>query len=76
MVADLVAEDRAVTRVGIKLRYAPFETRTRSRTLPEPTLDETSIVGAAVELLADLDRGRAVRLLGVRIELEKPSTPA
>ncbi|MFD6137617.1 DNA polymerase IV, partial [Isoptericola sp. NPDC060257] len=35
--ADTEAEGRAVFRVGLKVRYAPFFTRTLSRKLPAPT---------------------------------------
>jgi DNA polymerase-4 len=59
-------------RVGIKLRYAPFETRTRSLTLPEPTRDADRITDAALELLGRFDQSRAVRLVGVRAEMEAP----
>ncbi|MDX6301953.1 MAG: polymerase [Nocardioidaceae bacterium] len=69
---DLAAEGRAAVRVGIKLRYAPFETRTRSLTLPEPTRDADRITDAALELLGRFDQSRAVRLVGVRAEMEAP----
>jgi DNA polymerase-4 len=67
--ADIAREGRPAARVGVKVRYAPFETRQRSRTLPEPTGDAAAIADAAVELLARFDHSRAVRLLGVRAEM-------
>jgi DNA polymerase-4 len=70
---DVRAEGRPAVRVGLKLRYAPFETRTRSLTLPGPTLDEQVVASAAVELLARLDETRAVRLVGVRLEMAPPA---
>lgn len=70
---DVLAEGRPVLRVGIKIRYAPFETRTRSLSLSVPATDETVLVAAAVELLDGLDRSRAVRLLGVRLEMADPT---
>jgi DNA polymerase-4 len=69
---DLAAEGRAAVRVGVKVRYAPFETRSRSRTLPAPTADADDLAAVAVALLADLDHSRSVRLVGVRAEMEAP----
>jgi DNA polymerase IV len=70
---DIRAEGRPAVRVGMKLRYAPFETRTRSLTLPGPTSDAGEIATAALELLTRFDQTRAVRLVGVRAEMEPPS---
>jgi DNA polymerase-4 len=70
--ADIAREGRPAARVGVKVRYAPFETRQRSRTLPEPTGDAAAIADAAVALLARFDHSRAVRLLGVRAEMTPP----
>ena len=69
---DIAAEGRAAVRVGMKLRYAPFETRTRSLTLPSATTEARVIAEAALELLTRFDRDRAVRLVGVRAEMEPP----
>jgi DNA polymerase-4 len=69
---DVRAEGRPAVRVGVKLRYAPFVTTTRSLTLPGPTFDEAAVVTAVHELLARLDRERPVRLLGVRLEMAPP----
>jgi DNA polymerase-4 len=74
VLADVEAEGRRAVRVGMKLRYAPFETRSRSLTLPAPTFDAATIEAAALELLGRFDRSRAVRLLGVRLEMEPPQT--
>jgi DNA polymerase IV len=58
--------------VELQLRVAPFETRTRQRTLAEPTSDDLAIFETARALLrdglaADRDAGRVspVRLIGV-----------
>jgi DNA polymerase-4 len=58
--------------VTLQLRVAPFETRTRQRTLTEPTSDDLKIYETARALLrealaADRDAGRVspVRLVGV-----------
>jgi DNA polymerase-4 len=53
--------------VGIKLRFADFETHTREKTLTEPTDAEHAIRKAAFECLGRLKLDRRVRLLGVRV---------
>ncbi len=74
-VADIDAEGRPAARVGIKVRLRPFTTLTRSLTLPAPTNDPEVLGAAAVELLGRIDRERAVRLLGVRLEMVEPEEP-
>ncbi|MBZ2194881.1 DNA polymerase IV [Occultella gossypii] len=69
---DTDAEGRAVMRVTLKVRYAPFFTFTRARKLPAPTRDRAEVVAAALGLAADLDPEREVRLLGVRAEMVMP----
>jgi DNA polymerase IV len=71
--ADINAEGRPAVRVGMKLRYAPFETRSRSLTLPQPTSDAGPITEAALGLLTRFDQSRAVRLVGVRAEMQAPA---
>lgn len=67
--ADVVAEGRPAARVGVKVRFAPFFTHTRSLTLPEPTASAETIEAAALEMLERFEeRDRPVRLLGVRAE--------
>ena len=61
--------------MGLKVRYVPFETRTRSLTLPAPTSEAGPLTDAALELLTRFDHGRAVRLVGVRAEMEPPPAP-
>jgi DNA polymerase-4 len=70
---DINAEGRPAVRVGMKLRYAPFETRTRSLTLPAPTSEAGPITEAALELLTRFDQTRTVRLVGVRAEMAPPA---
>jgi DNA polymerase-4 len=53
--------------VNIKIRFGDFETRTRARTLPEPTDVSTVVLDVARGLLAEFDVGRGVRLLGVSL---------
>jgi DNA polymerase-4 len=72
VVADIDAEGRPAARVGIKVRFTPFVTVTRSLTLPAPTNDPEVLGAAAVELLGRVDRDRPVRLLGVRLEMTEP----
>jgi DNA polymerase-4 len=69
---DVADERRPAARVGVKVRFAPFFTRTRSVTLPAPTKDAEEITAAALGLLDTFEPGRPVRLLGVRAELEPP----
>ena len=70
---DCVAEGRAVIRVHLKVRYAPFVTKTIGRKLPTATTDREAFVAAALDLGSGLDDGREVRLLGVRAEMEMPA---
>ncbi|MGL5851446.1 MAG: DNA polymerase IV [Phycicoccus sp.] len=73
LLVDVDAEGRAVWRIGVKIRYAPFFTVNRSRKLPAATSDHPAVHEAVQRLLADhLDTGREVRLLGVRAELVMP----
>lgn len=65
---DVHADGRPAARIGIKVRFAPFFTTTRSLTLPEPTGDPEVVVSAAAELLTRVELGRPIRLLGVRAE--------
>ncbi len=71
---DVVAEGRPAVRVGLKVRYAPFESHTASAPLPEPTYDGALLADAAAALVSRFDATRAVRLLGVRLEMTMPST--
>lgn len=53
--------------VGIKLRFADFETHTREKTLPAPTDSAGTIRQAAFECLGRLALDKKVRLIGVRV---------
>ncbi|RUQ05689.1 DNA polymerase IV [Microbacterium sp. HSID17254] len=72
---DCAAEGRPVMRVHLKVRYAPFETRTFGRKLPAPTADREDVVAMALALGETLDPAREVRLLGVRAEMTMPDEP-
>ncbi|GGS52845.1 MULTISPECIES: DNA polymerase IV [Actinokineospora] len=69
---DVAAEGRPAVRVGVKARFAPFLTRTRSLTLPGPTSDGAAIAAAALTAFERFDLVRPVRLLGVWAEFEPP----
>lgn len=70
---DVVAGGRIVTRVAVTVRTATFYTRTKIRKLDAPTTDSDVITAAALRILDLFELDRPVRLLGVRLELEKPS---
>ena len=72
VVADIDREGRPAARVGIKFRYRPFVTVSRSLTLPTPSNDVTVLAEAAVSLLDRVEHDRPVRLLGVRLEMVEP----
>jgi DNA polymerase-4 len=69
--ADVVTDGRAAARVGVKVRFAPFWTRTASATLAAPTRDAGVLAAAALDVLERFDHDRPVRLLGVRAEFER-----
>ncbi len=72
VVDDVGKEDRAVQRVHLKVRFAPFFTFTKVRKLSEPTYDADVIAQTAYDLFLALDDQRPVRLLGVRGEMVPP----
>ena len=63
--------------IGIKLRFANFQTLTRDKTLTAATDSPELIRKAAFDCLARIEWGRPVRLLGVRVgALEKRGADA
>ncbi|MDN5916583.1 MAG: DNA polymerase IV [Pseudonocardia sp.] len=73
--ADVAEEDRDVARVGVKVRLAPFLTRTRSAAITAPGRDGDEIAAVARTVLEAMAPDRPVRLLGVRAEFaERPGT--
>ena len=72
VVDDVRKEDRAVQRVHLKVRFAPFFTFTKVRKLQEATYDVEVITQTAFDLYLALDDQRPVRLLGVRGEMVEP----
>ncbi|CAH0201387.1 DNA polymerase IV 1 [Microbacterium oxydans] len=69
---DCATEGRPVVRVHLKVRYAPFETKTFGRKLPAATTRRDEVIDAALALGRTLDQDREVRLLGVRAEMTMP----
>jgi DNA polymerase-4 len=72
VVEDIDREGRPAARVGLKLRYKPFFTVSRSLTLAEPSNDPGLLAERAVSLLERVEKDRPVRLLGVRLEMVPP----
>jgi DNA polymerase IV len=72
VVEDIEREGRPAARVGLKLRYKPFFTISRSLTLKESTSDPDLLAEQAVSLLDRVEKDRPVRLLGVRLEMVPP----
>jgi DNA polymerase-4 len=75
--AEQGIEGRTIT---VKLRLAPFRTRTRSQTLARATRDPALVAATARELLGRFELDSAVRLIGVgvsslRRDGEPDSTP-
>jgi DNA polymerase-4 len=71
LAAEAASQGRSVVRVWVKVRFAPFFTQIRSRTLPAPTSDTGEIQNAAIAVLDRFEESRPVRLLGVRIEFDR-----
>ncbi len=66
----------AVRTVSVKARFGDFETIVRSRTERRPVSSASEISAIATTLLASIDIGRGVRLLGVSVSnLLDASTP-
>jgi nucleotidyltransferase/DNA polymerase involved in DNA repair len=65
---DVAAEQRPVSRIVVKVRYAPFVTRTHGSPVPAPTVDAAAMERAALAALDRFSDRRPVRLLGVRAE--------
>ena len=69
---DLRDEGVRGRTIGIKLRFANFETVTRDRTIAEATDSAEHIRRAAFECLSRVKLDRSIRLVGVRVgNLEK-----
>jgi len=68
---DVAAEGRPVVGLTLKVRYAPFTTRTYGRKIPE-TSDSAEVLARALDLAAKIEPGQPIRLLGLRAEMTMP----
>ncbi|GAB3536161.1 DNA polymerase IV [Arthrobacter tecti] len=68
---DVVAEERPVISLTLKVRYAPFFTKTYARKIPE-TFDRGEVLARALDLVAKIEPDRPIRLLGLRAEMPMP----
>ncbi|MGV9193881.1 DNA polymerase IV [Microbacterium sp. MC2] len=68
---DVAAEGRPVVGVGIKVRYAPFITKTFVHKI-EATRDRATVIAETRKLVDRIEPDRPVRLLGVRAEMAMP----
>ncbi len=59
--------DMAARTTTLKVRFGDFETITRRVSAPSPFVSATEILRMARGLLAEIDTGRGVRLLGVGV---------
>jgi DNA polymerase-4 len=68
---DVAAEGRPVIGLTLKVRYAPFLTKTYARKIPQ-TSDPAVVLARALDLVAKIEPGRPIRLLGLRAEMPMP----
>ena len=68
---DVAAEGRPVVGLTLKVRYAPFLTKTFTRKVAE-TFDEAVVLAHALELVGKIEPHRPIRLLGLRADLTMP----
>ncbi len=68
---DVAAEGRPVVGVGLKVRYAPFITKTFVHKIAT-TFDREIVIAETMRLVDRIEPDRAIRLLGVRAEMEMP----
>ncbi|MCR2808721.1 MULTISPECIES: DNA polymerase IV [unclassified Microbacterium] len=68
---DVAAEGRPVVGLGLKVRYAPFLTKTFTKKIAS-TFDRDTVLTKAMELVEKIERDRPIRLLGVRAEMAMP----
>jgi DNA polymerase-4 len=68
---DVAAEGRPVVGLTLKVRYAPFMTKTYARKIPE-TSDPAEVLARTLDLMAKIEPERPIRLLGLRAEMTMP----
>ena len=71
VLADVAAEGRPVIGLTLKVRYAPFTTKTHAKKVPA-TSDGNEVLARALDLAGAIEPGRPVRLLGLRAEMPMP----
>lgn len=69
---DVAAEGRPVIGLTLKVRYAPFLTKTFAKKIPA-TNDPDVVLQWVLGLAAKREAGRAIRLLGLRAEMPMPA---
>jgi nucleotidyltransferase/DNA polymerase involved in DNA repair len=74
---DVEKDGRDATRIVVKVRFAPFTTKTRGVPLDPPRKDPRAIAAAAAAALARFTErpDRPIRLLGVRAEFASEQRP-
>lgn len=68
---DVATEGRPVIGLTLKVRYAPFVTKTFARKIAQ-TFDREAVLAHALELAGRFEQGRPIRLLGLRAEMPMP----
>jgi DNA polymerase-4 len=68
---DVAAEGRPVIGLTLKVRFAPFVTKTFARKIPA-TADPDVVLARTLELVDKFDPARPIRLLGLRAEMPMP----
>jgi DNA polymerase-4 len=71
VLGDVAAEGRPVVGLGLKVRYAPFLTKTFTKKIAS-TYDRDTVIERAMELVAKIEPDRPIRLLGMRAEMAMP----
>jgi DNA polymerase IV len=72
LTAEVDADGRLVTHVGVTVRTKTFFTQVKTGKLPEITSDPDIVEAGARQVLARFEITRPVRLLGVRLDLLAP----
>jgi DNA polymerase-4 len=73
LTAEVSADNRLVTHVGVTVRTKTFFTQVKTGKLPEITSDPDLVEAGARRVLAGFEITRPIRLLGVRLDLLTPT---
>lgn len=71
--AEISADGRQATHVGITIRTRTFFTQVKTGKLPAATVDPDVVAAGAHSVLARFQITRPVRLIGVRLDLASPA---